>query len=235
MSQMHSWLAQAYGTNGGDADLEKTAQALMLSKLAQDEGIDLSGLNEEQLTLLAQEVAQQVAAQGGGAAGDPTMGGAPQPGGAAMGGPPAGGMPGAKPAMAQPAPMPGAGGPAPAPQGAGAGVPQPGAGGGPQDQFTEEQIKVAQAKMAEADFLGRMMAHAMHQELGLIKAGEDNGGAPPFPPKDKTDEEKKEEEEAEAEKSAAAFLQSRGYVLQKQASSEGPLTRAIRALGGTVK
>jgi len=206
---MHQWLAQAYGTNGASqgSDLEKTAQALMLSKLAEQENIDLSGLDEQQLALLAQEVSQQLAAtQGGG------MEGAPQPG---MPGMPAmgGGMP-MQPPMAAAAPPP-------MPQAA-----APGAGPGPQAPaegatgFGEDQVKVAQAKMAEADFLGRMMAHALHQELGHIK----QASAQP-----------QLTEEQEAEKTAAAYLASRGFQITKQASSEGPLTRAIRALGGNIR
>ena len=50
-----SWLANIYGTGGAD-DLEKTAQYMMLEKLAEEEGVDLSGLDEEQLSALAQEV-----------------------------------------------------------------------------------------------------------------------------------------------------------------------------------
>lgn len=225
-NQMNNWLAQAYGTNGAghDSDLEKTAQAMMLSKLAQDEGIDLSGLNEDQLAMLAQEVSQQLAQQQGG-----EMGGQPgMPGMPAAGG----GMP-MQPPQAQtaqpPMPMPQAGGAGPGPQAPAEGMPG----------FSDDQVKVAQAKMAEADFLGRMMAHALHQELNIIKQAEFPAGtqAPPFgggggPPK--SDEDKKKEEEEEAEKTAYAYLAARGYQVTKQASAEGPLTRAIRALGGKV-
>jgi len=52
---MDQWLANIYGTGGGD-DLEKTAQNMLLQKLAEDEGVDLSGLSEEQLQALANEV-----------------------------------------------------------------------------------------------------------------------------------------------------------------------------------
>lgn len=204
---MNNWLATAYGTNGAgtENDLEKTAQALMLSKLAEQEGIDISGLDEQQLALLAQEVSQQLAMQQQGAEGG-------MPGMSGAGGPPP--MMGAPPgAQAAPPPMP-----------------PPGAGPGPQapaeGQFSDEQVKVAQAKMAEADFLGRMMAHAMHQEMSIIKQAEENGN--PFPPK--KDEETEEEE---AEKTALAYLATRGYAVTKQASG-GPLVRAIRALGGNV-
>ncbi len=223
MSGMNEWLAQAYGTNGAahESDLEKTAQAMMLTKLAEQEGIDLSGLDEQQLTLLAQEVAQQMAQQ------QQQPQGA-QPGMAPPQMPPAGGMGGMAPPSAQTAQPP-----APMPQAAGAGQ----APGAPSEgQFSEEQIKVAQAKMAEADFLGRMMAHALHQESRLIKQAEE---AKPFAGKETPAEERKEEkvlhEEEEAEKTAMAYLAARGYAITKQASAEGPLTRAIRALGGSVK
>lgn len=226
--KMNEWLAQAYGTNGvgQESDVEKTAQALMLNKLAEQENIDLSGLNEQQLTMLAQEVAQQMAMQ--------QQGGAPQPGMQAPPGmPPAGGPP----PMAPPAQA--AQPPAPMPTAAGAGPQAPQGEGG----FSDEQVKVAQAKMAEADFLGRMMAHALHQELGFLKQAEfPNGGGSPFPPKaappeaaQKSEEEKRRDEEEEAEKTAFAYLSARGYNVTKQASAEGPLTRAIRALGGSTR
>lgn len=221
MSGMNDWLARAYGTNGAghESDLEKTAQALMLTKLAEAEGIDLSGLDEQQLTLLAQEVAQQMAQSQQ----QPVP---PQPGMPAPQMPAGGGAGGMAPPSAQAAQQP-----APMPQAAGAGQ-APGAP--PEGQFSEEQIKVAQAKMAEADFLGRMMAHALHQESRLIKEGE----AKPFAGKETPAEEAKEKkilEEEEAEKTAMAYLAARGYAITKHASAEGPLTRAIRALGGSVK
>ncbi len=230
---MNSFLAQAYGTNGSgqDSDIEKTAQALMLNKLAEQEGIDLSGLDEQQLSMLAQEVSQQLAVA--------QAGGAQQPGAEMGGGMPGGGMPMPPPPMQPP---PGQGPPPPMPAAAGGQAPPPGPQN-PGEQFSEEQVKVAQAKMAEADFLGRLMAHAMHQESKIIKEAEfPNGGGSPFPPSaappvkaQETEEEKRKREEEEAEKTAMAYLSARGYSMSKQASSEGALTRAIRALGGNVK
>lgn len=223
--RMNEWLAEAYGTNGAgrESDIEKTAQALMLNKLGEQEGIDLSGLDEQQLALLAQEVSQQMAMQ--------QQGGQPQPGMSGPGMPPAGGMPpmGAPPPQAA-APM--------TPPGAGPSPQTPQGGGGGEGGFSEEQIKVAQAKMAEADFIGRMMAHALHQELNIIKQAEfPNGGGSPFQGNSapESDEEKRKREEEEAEKTATAYLAARGYSVVKQASAEGPLTRAIRALGGTTR
>jgi len=61
---MDQWLAQIYGTNGGGEDLEKTAQNMLLQKLAEEEGVDLSGLDEEQLQALAAEVLGDDQAQG---------------------------------------------------------------------------------------------------------------------------------------------------------------------------
>ncbi len=49
---MDEWLAQIYGT-GAAQDLEKTAQYHLLAKLAEEEGVDLSGLSEEELDQLA--------------------------------------------------------------------------------------------------------------------------------------------------------------------------------------
>jgi len=157
---INEWLAEVYGTNGSgsDNDLEKTAQAMMLQKLAEEEGVDLSGLDEEQLNALAQEIVQnaeviEAATSGGEGEGEP-------------------------PAV----------------------EPNPAA--------EEEE---AQAKFAEADFLGRVMAHSYTQELNKI--AEEAAAAEEEEEKKET---KKKEEEEEGEKTA------------------GPLTSAIRKLGGTV-
>ncbi len=93
---MNEFLAQIYGTS--DA-LEKTAQSVLLSKLAEDEGIDLSGLSPDQLEEIAQSVLTE--SDEGAVEGDLS--------------------------------------------------------------------KEAQENVAEADFLGRVMAHSMTQELDLIK------------------------------------------------------------------
>jgi hypothetical protein len=248
MSRMNDFLARAYDTNGAsrESDMEKAAQAMLLSKLAQDENVDLSGLTEDQLALLAQEVAAQVASQqgqggmpgaeGGMPGGMPGMGAPPMGGMPGMGGPPMG----APPMGGAPKPPGAGGGPAQANiQPAGGGAPPPGGAPGGEGGFSEEQVKVAQAKMAEADFLGRMMAHAMVQEMGRIKTANEGspvfgmpptGSVPPNPEKSEDDE----DEEEKVEKSAMAYLAARGYSMTKAASAEGPLTRAIRALGGRV-
>jgi hypothetical protein len=160
---MNEWLAQVYGTNGasGSDDLEKTAQAMMLQKMAEQEGIDLSGLTEEQLAALAEQVVSQDSA------GDQQ----PQA-------------------------------PAPAMDNSGytaddveklanlralellrqagyqiEGDPAPAAA--PQQSVAEEQEKLAQAKFAEADFLGRVMAHAFNQEI--TKIASEGGQVAPQP------------------------------------------------------
>lgn len=52
---MNEWLANIYGT-GGAEDIEKTAQHHLIQKLAAEQGIDLSGLNEDEVNQLAAEV-----------------------------------------------------------------------------------------------------------------------------------------------------------------------------------
>lgn len=119
---MDQWLANIYGTGGGE-DLEKTAQAVMLQKLAEEEGVDISGLDEAQLEALAQEVL--------GDDGDVVQDG------------------GIDPQQQQQIE-------------------------GGQPVVTEEQLaKEAQAKFEEADFLGRVMAHAYTQELEKIAASQE--------------------------------------------------------------
>lgn len=140
---MDEWLAGIYGTGQGE-NLEKTAQAEWLAKLAEDEGIDLSGLSEEQLAALAQEVAQM---QAQGQPGQPGMG-APMP---PPGVPPMGMAPPQRPLTGFAPPPP---------------VAQP-----PQADPAQQQaqlVKEAQAKFEEADFLGRVMAHAYTNELEKI-------------------------------------------------------------------
>ena len=156
---INQWLAEVYGTDNSGAgdDLEKTAQAMLLEKLAEQEGIDLSGLDENQLDALAQQIIA-----------DSQEGGEEAP------------------------------------------------------TADEEE---AQAKFAEADFLGRVMAHSYTQELNKIaeEAAKAEEGEKKVPPQiaaavanAEKKEEKKEEKEEAAEKSA------------------GILAAAIEKLGGTV-
>ncbi len=56
MATTDPWLTQIYGT-GGEDDLEKTAQMHILAKLAEEEGVDLSGLDDQELESLYHEVA----------------------------------------------------------------------------------------------------------------------------------------------------------------------------------
>jgi flagellar hook-length control protein FliK len=155
---MDSWLASIYGTGGGQ-DIEKTAQVLMLEKLANEAGISLEqlqGLTPEQLEMLAAEVmGPQAGAPGAGGPAGGAIPGAPQPG-----------MPGQAP-VAQQAPM-GA-----QQQQVPPAAPQPGEGA----------IKTAEAiqKFEEADFLGRVMAHAYTQEIEKIAASKTAGVIPGDP------------------------------------------------------
>lgn len=166
MSGMNSWLASIYGT-GADVDdnIEKTAQAHLLAKLAEESNIDISQFTPEELQALAAEIMGENA-QG------------------LQAGPPAG-TPGAfAPAAQLPQQAaPQAFAPAaqqaqqaqqgqPGQQGQGGQLPfqmaaanQQAAGGGMDPASLQKE---AQAKWEEADFLGRVMAHAYTQELEKI-------------------------------------------------------------------
>lgn len=56
---MNSWLADVYGTGSQGEDLEKIAQDMLLVKLAEAEGVDISGLSPDQLSALAAEVLEE--------------------------------------------------------------------------------------------------------------------------------------------------------------------------------
>lgn len=56
---MNAWLSEVYGTGAGSPDIEKTAQALLIEKLAEAEGIDISGLSPEQMDELAGQVLEE--------------------------------------------------------------------------------------------------------------------------------------------------------------------------------
>lgn len=161
-NQMNPWLASIYGTDGAD-DIEKTAQAHLLHKLAAENNIDLSQLSPEELEQLQAELA----AEGydvGGQEGGPQMQGQPGQGFA-----PQQPQPGMHPMMQQ------AFAPAAQPQ-----MPQ---GMNPQ-QFAPQQggadvaslQKEAQAKFEEADLLGRVMAHAYTDELEKIASHQKTAG-----------------------------------------------------------
>lgn len=158
-NQMNPWLASIYGTDGAD-DLEKTAQAHMLNKLAAESNLDISQLSPEEMQQMLQELAaegydvgavmqaaqqqQPQAPQMGGGMG---MGGMPQmPQGQAF-----------APAAQQQQPQ--------MPQGMNPSMMQQ----QPQQQnAAAEMQKEAQAKFEEADLLGRVMAHAYTDELEKI-------------------------------------------------------------------
>lgn len=76
---MDAYLANIYGTGAPSDSLEKTAQAELLHKLAEEEGIDLSELDEEQLGALADQVVADNTA-------DPNAGGVEPAGGGEAGG-----------------------------------------------------------------------------------------------------------------------------------------------------
>jgi hypothetical protein len=122
---MDQWLAQIYGT-GGAEDIEKTAQHHLLQKLAEEEGLDLSGLSEDDLNALASEV---------------------------LGDEDQGQEEGQEEVQEVEA----------APEEA------------PYEEAAQEVLiaKEAEAKFEEADFLGRVMAHAYTQELSKIAAAQE--------------------------------------------------------------
>lgn len=185
---MNQWLADAYGTAGAGEDLEKLAQAEMAQQMAQQEGVDLSQLTEEQIAQLGSEV---LGGQGGGQQQGAQQGQPQQPGmqqqGQQMGGQPGGQEQGGEidpsqlteehvqqaqqileaaqqgqqvdPQMVQEAQ-------------AVMQIVEQMQGGGQQQPGQQEMAKVAeaQAKFEEADFLGRVMAHSFHAETEKIAA-----------------------------------------------------------------
>lgn len=179
MTTQQDWLSNYFGEEVAE-DLEKTAQAHLLVKLAEQAGIDINSLSEEELMALVAELQGELE-QGGGQPGQP---GAQQPGMAP------GGMPGAPAPQhapgGMPGGMPGAPGPQMGPGGPMGGAPNPlmqqrpplGAPQAPQGQpsaaapagLSPEMAKEAQAKFEEADALGRVMAHAYVEELDKIAA-----------------------------------------------------------------
>lgn len=90
-----------------------------------------------------------------------------------------------------------------------------------QAEFEAQQLELeAQEKVAEADYLGRIMAHSYVQELSNIEKAA--AEAPPFPPKkEKADEEEEKKEEKKAmDKAAAVFddlAQQRAFEMAKEA------------------
>lgn len=164
-NQMNPWLASIYGTDGAD-DLEKTAQAHLLQKLAAESNLDISQFTPEELEQLVQELAAegydvgsmmqpgqqpQVNTQQPPVPGmdmNPTqMGGGQQPN-----------LPGQnRPQAFAPANQQ-------MPQGMNPQMMQQ----QPQQSGMEAMQKEAQAKFEEADLLGRVMAHSYTDELEKI-------------------------------------------------------------------
>lgn len=66
-----------------------------------------------------------------------------------------------------------------------------------------QEKRAAAIKVAEADFMGRIMAHSLVDELSKIKTAMEEG-KPPFPPKKDEKKDDDEKEEAKEKKSSAA-------------------------------
>lgn len=156
-NQMNPWLASIYGTDGAD-DLEKTAQAHLLHKLAADQNLDISQLSPEEMEQMIQELAAEgydIGALMQSAGHAPTDGmSLPGAGGAPQGQPQRQGF---APAQAAQQPQ--------MPQGMNPSMMQ---GGQAPQQDAAAMQKEAQAKFEEADLLGRVMAHAYTDELEKI-------------------------------------------------------------------
>lgn len=170
-NQMNPWLASIYGTDGAD-DLEKTAQAHLLQKLAADQNLDISQLSPEEIEQMVQELAAEgydvgALMQPAQQQPQPGMGMPQQPGMAGMsGGLPPQGQPQRPFAPAQ------QGGQPQMPQGMNPQMMQQGQSAG----GAEAMQKEAQAKFEEADLLGRVMAHAYTDELEKIASHKKTAG-----------------------------------------------------------
>lgn len=174
MNGMNGWLAQTYGTAGAVSaeDLEKQAQAELLSQLAGNPGgFDLNSLSAQELQQLSALLAEQ---QMGGQAAPQQPAAAPAPAAVQPG---QGGLD-AQNLLQQLLQLQQQGGQAgqgqPAPQGGtpGAGQPAPGSAEGAEAALMKE----AAEKFQEADFLGRVMAHAYCNELQKIAAAQQAAG-----------------------------------------------------------
>lgn len=165
-TEMNAWLASIYGTDGSE-EIEKTAEAVLLQKLASENNIDLSQFSPEELQQLLAEVLGEEGAQ-------QQMGAVP---GAALQGPQVNTQQPSQPGMDMNPTQPGMGAQqqfrpqtfAPAQQQA---QPQQQIPAGVMAQQSapsqEAMMKEAQAKFEEADMLGRVMAHAYTDELEKI-------------------------------------------------------------------
>jgi hypothetical protein len=173
-NQMNPWLASIYGTDGAD-DLEKTAQAHLLQKLAAEQNLDISQFTPEELEQLVQELAAD-GVDVGALMQSPQQQQPQMPG---MGQPQQPGMPGGfAPAAGMQPPQPRPQGFAPA-----GGQPQIPQGMNPQAMQQQQpgadagaMQKEAQAKFEEADLLGRVMAHAYTDELEKIASHRKTAG-----------------------------------------------------------
>lgn len=159
-------IAAIYGTDElltEETDVEKTAAAELLVKLAEEQGLDLNDFSDE-------EVAEMLGDLYGGQ--------------------------GIEHTAAQ-----------------------------TQEDAEAQQLELeAQEKVAEADYLGRIMAHSYVQELSNIEKAAAEAAPPPFPPKkEEKDEEEKEEKKDDKkamDKAAAALdalAQRRAFEMAKEA------------------
>lgn len=96
-----------------------------------------------------------------------------------------------------------------------------------------QEKRAFQEKFAEADLMGRVMAHSFHDELNKIAAAKEaatkqaEGEPPPFPPKSDKSEEKDEKKEEEKDKESAAKLAGIPKNANAQAFEELAARRAI--------
>jgi hypothetical protein len=168
MSTQNDWLSNYFGDDVAE-DLEKTAQAHLLVKLAEQAGLDINQLSEEELMQLVAELQMNL---------DPSQQGGQQPG-MAPGLQP--GQPGYDMNPTQMGagfppnlpgqngqPLPGAGQQMQRPQQPQGQVPQAQPQASSAGGLSPEMAKEAQAKFEEADALGRVMAHAYVEELDKI-------------------------------------------------------------------
>ena len=168
---MDEQLAQIYGTGGTDAgeDLQKTAAAELLVKLAADEGIDLDKCSDEQIAGMVQELYKTAEEESAESSGEESKEETKE-----------------------------------------------------EEKKEEEAKKEGEAKFAEADFLGRVMAHSMTQELGLIKEGKGSFG-------------KATQAVSKFVTGRPAVYRSAGKDVKKDVTGKKSLTDRLKAIGSAGK
>lgn len=166
-NQMNPWLASIYGTDGAE-DIEKTAQAHLLQKLAAEGNVDISQFTPEELEQLVQELAAE--GYDVGSLMQPNV----QPPQQAPMGMPATGQSPMMNAQGQNRPFAPAQQQPQVPQNMPPQMMQQ--GGAQPSQDAAAMQKEAQAKFEEADLLGRVMAHAYTDELEKIASHRKTAG-----------------------------------------------------------